>query len=204
MSETKLFYMRHSASSGKGWLYAVHIQSRSPLVSNYCSRCGSGSEIPSGAFDVDLEGGWKFPDILQCGAYPFLIVSDRVVSVWRESGVDCFDAYEVQVRSVDSEKTVVGSPPSYFRVEITGTCTVDVKESNISITSKCRTCGRGMIMRDFEKPFSLVAGSWNDFALFRDHDLLPGVSFCTQAVFQLAAEHKHTNFRFEPVQISKG
>src|SRR6266508_5822856 len=141
ISELKLFQMRDNTSLSRGWLYAWSIHPRSPLISNFCGQCGRGSEIPSGEFDVDLEGGPKFPDILKCGEYPFLIVSERVVTDWRDAGITCFDAYKVSVASLKSKKARSAVPPCYFRIEITGTCVVDTKGSGIPISRRCSKCG---------------------------------------------------------------
>lgn len=202
MSELKLFTFKNAALSSRGWLRAWQIHPKSLLVSNFCDQCGRGSEIPSGEFDVDLEGGSKYPDILLCGEHPFLIVSGRVVTDWREAGINCFQAYKVRVASVKPKKLRLATPPCYFRIEITGTCLVDPKASGISILRQCPKCGRGAIDRDSTKPFGIVGGSWNEFALFRDVKLLPRVSFCDERVFDLAAEKKHTNFRFQPAIVA--
>lgn len=201
MSDMKLYQMRHNTDRSSGWLYAAHIKPRSELVSNYCDGCGRGSEIPAEAFDVDVEGGWRFPDILQCGAYPFLIVSERVVSVWVAVGIDCFKAFKVRVKAVDAEKPVISAPPTYFRIEVTGTCLVNQEASGITVTSKCRKCGLGMIKHVSDRPFAIVDDSWNDYALFRDEGLLPRITFCNQEVRKLISKHKLTNFRFEQVTV---
>ncbi len=199
-----MFQMRHNTNFSRGWLYAWSIHPRSPLSSNFCDQCGRGSEIPSGEFDVDLEGGSKYPDILQCGAYPFLIVSERVVTDWREAGITCFDAYKVCVASVKPKKARLAAPPLYFRIELTGTCVVEPKASGMKISRRCSKCGTGDIDRDNAKPFAIVPGSWNDFPLFRDAKLLPRVSFCNEQVFKLAKEKNHTNFRFEVAIVAGG
>lgn len=44
-----------------------------------------------------IEGNGKFPDILNCGEYPFLIVSNKVVDLWEESSVSGYIPHEIKI-----------------------------------------------------------------------------------------------------------
>src|SRR5690349_3893057 len=52
------------------WTYAASIHAMSHVVQWSCDECGRAADYPAGAFDVTLEGGDAFPDLLGCGAYP--------------------------------------------------------------------------------------------------------------------------------------
>jgi len=202
MTPPNLHELSDNTALSRGWLYAHKIHPTSELVDTRCDKCGRGSVVPSGGFDVDLEGGSKFPDILLCGAHPFLLVSERVMADWHKSGINTFDAHSVRVISVKSAKAPLTRAPQYFRIEITGRCSVNSKASQMTISRQCSKCGRGYIDRDNHNPFAIAAGSWDGSPLFRDLKLLPRVSFCAQVVADLAMDKKHTNFQFKPAVLA--
>ncbi len=84
----------------KRWTFAVSIHPRSPVVQWYCEECGSAANYPSGAFDVTVEGGSEFPDVLGSGQYPLLILSERFVSVLKAANIFCFQEHRVGVAKV--------------------------------------------------------------------------------------------------------
>ena len=53
------------------YTWAYSIIPRSPIVNFYCRKCRTRGSYPSAEFDVNLEGGQAYPDILGCGAFPF-------------------------------------------------------------------------------------------------------------------------------------
>jgi hypothetical protein len=150
-----------------------------------------------GRFDVDLEGGVEFPDILGCGAFPYLIVSERVVNDWNSNGIDCFTIYEVGIHSIDSAELRKKKAPQYFRVEIKGTCKIDMEQSGLKVVSYCPRCHHKRTDPMLSEGFRMFADSWNGADLFRDEILYPRVIFCTELVFDIAKHQVHTNFRFE-------
>lgn len=191
------FYrLRNNSAHERSWMYAVSIRPTSPLVDWYCLDCGHSASYPSGSFDVVLEGGADYPDLLQCGAYPLLIVSDRVLEAWREAGIRSFQEYPVGIDSVESVPQNP-KPPRYYRVEITGTCMIDFSASGAAIKKHCRRCGEIETDPMVIPRFHVLEGSWDSQDLFRDQRYFPRVSFCTQKLVDVVRAHSLTNFRFD-------
>jgi hypothetical protein len=194
--------MQHHAFSDNSpyepqWVFAASVRPTSHVVRECCPECGRSGKYPAGSFDVTVEGGSAFPDFLGCGAYPLLIVSEHVVSIWQRAGVASFQMFPVGVVSLVDSTTQQERAPKYFHVEITGTCMVDLVKSGIRLTGACRRCAQ--ISRE---PMSgtrlkLLEGSWDGSPLFRDHRLFPRVSFCTEQLKSLLETEGVTNVRFE-------
>jgi hypothetical protein len=166
-----------------------------------CQKSGAVKQYPVGSFDVLVEGGTKYPDILGCGHYPFLIVSERVVTIWQHHDIRSFTTYPVGVAEVNSKKLKDVSPPQYYRVEIDGRCAIDLEASGLRIIDYEPDCDRYTLEPlGGPKGFQMVADSWDGSDVFRDTKLYPRVSFCTQKVLGLASEYQWTNFRFEPME----
>jgi hypothetical protein len=163
--------------------------------------CGAVEHYPRGAFDVIVEGGTKYPDILGCGAYPFLIVSEVVIKVWQQAEITCFHTYPVGIAEVKAKKLRDVAQPQYFRVEIDGKCEIDLIASGVKLIRVCPECHR-VIERPtlpHERSYRIKPDSWDGCPIFRDSVLYPRVSFCTQKLLNLAGQHRFTNFRFEPM-----
>lgn len=184
----------------RGFTWAWSIIPRSEVVYNVCLECNAVERYPSGAFDVKVEGGTKYPDILGCGSYPLLIVSEKVVNTWHEASITCFHTFPVGITEVKSKKLREVTPPPYFRVEIDGRCQIDLTASGVEVVQYCPKCHHFMTRPMLIPGFRMVPDSWDGNPLFRDPDLFPRVSFCTELVLDLAREHKLTNFRFEPME----
>jgi hypothetical protein len=199
MQATSYFSFRHNSFHTRGFTWAFSIRPRSEVAHMHCPECGAVDSYPSGAFDVAVEGGTKYPDVLGCGAYPFLIVSDRVVGAWAEANISSFHTFPVGVFDVKSRKLAQIVPPSYFRVEIDGRCRIDLVASGVQVLRVCPLCGRVVDRPTFPYAprYQMVPDSWDGRALFRDEATYPRVSFCTQLVLDLASQHHLTNFRFE-------
>jgi hypothetical protein len=166
-----------------------------------CQKSGAIKEYPIGSFDVLVEEGTKYPDILGCGAYPFLIVSEQVVTMWQHHHIHSFTTYPVGVAEVNSKKLKDVPPPQYYRVEIDGRCAIDLEASGLRIVDYEPDCDRYTLERiNGPKRFQMVADSWDGSDIFRDTKFYPGVSFCTQSILDLAREYQWTNFRFEPME----
>lgn len=202
MKEAEFFYkFRDNSSHTRGFTWAMSILARSEMHHRECSTCGAVEHYPSGAFDVIVEGGTKYPDILGCGAYPFLIVSETVITAWQQAGITCFHTYPVGIAEVKAKKLRDVTPPQYFRAEIDGKCEIDLTASGVKLIRVCPECSR-VIERptlSHERSYHMKAGSWDGCPIFRDSIHYPRVNFCTQYVLNLASQHRFTNFRFEPM-----
>lgn len=197
MNERTTFYrLRDNSSYNRQFASAWHIVPRSPMVHRVCPECDTVENYPSGAFDVFIERGSQYPDVLGCGAYPFLIVSERVIKVWQGAGISSFHTFPVAITEVQSKKLRDVTPPRYFRIEIDGTCQIDLAASGAEVISFCPECHH-LDTRPYFHGFHMVPGSWDGSPLFRDPVLYLRVNFCTQLVFDLARQHRLTNFRFD-------
>lgn len=203
MKEPERFYeFRDNSSYNTEFAWAVSILPRSEMIERRCPQCGNVESYPSGAFDVIVEDGSRYPDILGCGAYPFLIVSEKVVTVWHDAHINCFHTHPVGVATVKSQQLQGIVPPLYFRIEIDGRCQIDLAGSGITVISLCPECHHLVTLPRLahERRFRIVPNSWDGCPLFRDSTLFPRVNFCTQLVLDLAQQYQFTNFRFEQIE----
>jgi hypothetical protein len=203
MSEHESFYVFDDNSSyTRGFTWAMSIITRSAIHHRECSTCGAVEHYPSGAFDVIVEGGAKYPDILGCGAYPFLIVSELVVTAWQQASITCFHTFPVGIAEVKSKKLRDQPRPQYFRVEIDGRCDIDLVASGVKLIRICPECQRIIEQPTLphERSYRMKPGSWDGCAIFRDAVLYPRVSFCTEQMLKVAGQHRFTNFRFEAME----
>ena len=106
MKKHKLFTMSDNTDMSRGWTYAFNIHTKSEVKSLRCKNCGAVDESPTKEFDVDVEKGTKFPDILQCGPSPsLLVVSEKVVNDWKRDKISGFDYFKVNIRDVRGRLT---------------------------------------------------------------------------------------------------
>lgn len=200
MNNNKAFYtFGDNTFRTRGFAWAASIHPRSEVIHQKCPKCGSVKYYPKGAFDVTLEKGSKYPDVLGCGAYPFLIVSGNVIEAWQEAGIYCFHTYDVRIVEIKSAKLKNLPLPQYYRVEIDGSCLIDLEASGAEVVKFCPECHYLVTTPRILKSFRMVSGSWDGSALFRDQIHYPMVSFCTDAIVKVAFQNRLTNFRFEPM-----
>jgi hypothetical protein len=170
------------------------------MINRTCPECNSVEFFPSGAFDVTVDGGSKYPDVLGCGAYPFLFLSERVISAFIEGKIAAFHTFEVGVTKVISTKLRDIQPPKYYRVEIDGACEIDLLASGLKISRLSSNCHHLVTDPMLANGFVMKSGSWDGSPLFRDPVLYPRVNFCTQSLLELAYQYQFSNFRFEPME----
>jgi hypothetical protein len=199
MNALNLYTFSNNSAYNRQFIWAAKIYPRSEVFERTCSKCGSREQYPIGAFDVMVEGGTQYPDILGCGAYPFLIVSDKVIDHWHQAGITSFQFYPVGIAEIRSRKLRDMQPPAYFRIEIDGRCRIDLEASGLRINQYCPECHHLSTEPLVAAGFIVVSDSWDGSAIFRDVDLYPRINFCTGLVLDLAHKNKHTNFRFEPM-----
>jgi hypothetical protein len=155
---------------------------------------------PEGTFDVDVEEGFKYPDILGCGEYPLLIVSERVINSWEKASVDCFERFNVGIRLIKSRKLRGATQPKYYRVEPSGICKVDLAASGVRVTAVCPVCGELKREPQSGHGFQLKTGSWDGSDLFRDNVLFPRVIFCTHKIVKVSFDNQLTNCVFTKME----
>lgn len=202
MSDPTFYTFTDNSAHTRGYAWAARIVPRSPMVHRVCTTCGAIEHYPSGAFDVIIESGSTYPDVLGCGAYPFLIVAERVVAAWRAAGVTSFHTFPVGVAAVTARRLRNVAPPGYVRIELDGSCQIDLLASGIAVARICPECHRVLErpVLSHQRRFIMKPGSWDGSPLFRDALLYPHVSFCTRLILEIARDHQLTNFRFEPME----
>lgn len=191
------FEMSDNTTGEKGWTYAVEIHPTSHSIDWECTECGRAAEYPSGAFDVTVEGGTKYPDFLGCGEYPLLIVSENVVLAWEKAGIDSFRRFPVKIRKAIYTKLKPATAPAYFHVETTGQARIDLAASGIAVKKVCKRCGEATRSPEVVSQFKLLDGSWDGSHLFRDVRFFPHVTFCTEKIVTIARSSGLTNVAFD-------
>lgn len=186
-----------STAESNGWAYASKIYAKSEEVIIDCEKCGARGRYPEKEFDIDIEGGEKYPDILLCGSYPLLIVSKKVVEDWKNEGITGFSFYPVGINSVSSESLRKVTPPSYFHIVVQGKSKLNLVKMEVDIVEKCPSCGKIKFNKpiwDIDK-FYIDETTWDGLDLFVS-DLFPTMILVTTNVVQSACKNKHTNFEF--------
>ena len=112
----EFFGLRNNGACEEQWTYVVSIRPTSHVVQWYCQECRRAATYPSGSFHATLEGGYLFPDFLECGAYPFLIVSQRVLSSLDAAGITRFEKHPIEVEAIQDSPLRRDDAPVYFRM----------------------------------------------------------------------------------------
>jgi hypothetical protein len=193
----RFYELTNNTSFERQWPTAVSIRATSHVVRWSCPDCGRAASFPAGSFDVTIEGGTDYPDILDCGAYPMLIVSGKVLSLWQRNDIGPFLQYPVKVSAVLDTRLRPENSPAYFHVKVAGSAKVDIPGSGGKVINLCFRCGEFDTEPTLIRKLSLLDGSWDGSHLFRDCRLFPSVAFCTQAVKELTLAEALTNFRFD-------
>jgi hypothetical protein len=200
MHDGGFYIFSDNSNHTRGFTRATSIHPRSGMINKACPKCGSIHHYPKGDFDVTVEGGSKFPDVLGCGAYPFLIVSEKVLDAWHEANLCCYHTFNVGIAKIKSARLRDQPVPKYYRIEIDGNCKIDLETSGVKIIIYCQECGYLKTAPAIIERFMMIPGSRDGSHLFRDAKLYPRVNFCNQAVLRVASQNKLTNFRFEPME----
>lgn len=132
-------------------IFQFHANSKSkiyaPRILNYkgnfetCRKCGSvylKKEIKT--VNLEIEGKGKYPDILLCGEWPLLLISDRTLKVWEQNDIGDFNKYSVKLFRGNGEE-ISDNEVKYHHIVITGQCTLDLDAMGIKIIDQCEACG---------------------------------------------------------------
>lgn len=196
----QFFKVTHNSTYNDQFARAYKIMPKSEVEISICPECNAVQKIPKGAFNVAVEGGNQYPDILGCGAYPFFIISAKVVTDWEKNGVCNFAQYPVNIARDESNVSTVDKPPSYFRIEPEGHCKIDLEASGLQVIRHCPKCNYLKTQPTVPQGYQIAANSWDGSEIFRDPNLYPRVIFCTHKIMNLANQFQHTNFRFEHME----
>jgi hypothetical protein len=177
----------------------------------YCKTCDRSLHYASGQIAAILERhkGSKWSDILGCGAFPFFIVSGKVIESWEKEGIGSFPIHKVIIQSPLPKKLVGTAPPDYYWIDggkLKGAL-MDFEASGFVDVKFCPECGTrtNNISATFKRQHSLEVcryvfrpSSWNGLHLFTT-DISDTAFFCTEAVVNCAKKYGLTNFRFIPI-----
>jgi len=191
------YAMSNSTRDSRVWPYAPRFYAIDKLVQYKCSKCGSSAKYPVGRFAIDLEGGSKYPDILLCGAYPLLIISQQVLKAWEHIEAKGYRNFPVEIRNIDSEKLARQTPIEYYSIEVDATCQLDLNAMGVEIEHECSECGN----------IRLSKPAWEIEKLIFKPDSIKGMDIFTTTVFprkifvvegivECACRNKLTNFEF--------
>lgn len=178
-------------------MFASKIYPLSEEVMVDCEVCGRKGRYPKHEFAVDVEGGKKFPDFLQCNAYPLMIVSQKVIDNWLAEGISGFSYYNVLIRNVIS-------PQEYYHVVVEGTCEPDLGKMGFEIVKQCPKCSEVF----FDKPlwknknFNIKQESWDGKDIFTAKHF-PRIVLCDEKLVDISKKYKHSNCRIVPLEDAR-
>lgn len=200
MKENELFFtFSDNTFYSKRFTWATSIIPRSAMIHRKCSNCNAVENYPSGEFDVVLEKGSEFPDVLGCGAYPFLILSERVISTLVAERISAFHTIPIGISDIRSKSNTLMEriPPKYYRIEIDGSCQIDLKASGLEVVRHCPECHHLVTKPRVPNGLLIISGSRDKSDIFRDSQLYPRIYFCNDRLPGIVNRYKFTNFRFE-------
>ena len=197
MTNNQFYNMSNNTCLSRGWTYAPSFYPVDNYVRYNCPKCGAIAYYPTGKYAIDLEGGTKYPDILLCGAYPLLIVSERVRNDWVNSGITGFVSFPLEIREIASAKLKTKEPVQYYGIEVSAKCELDLVAMDVEITNKCDKCGNIRLSKNTEDIQKLVikSDSVGNFDIFVS-EIFPAKIFVSERVVKCACINKHTNFSF--------
>ncbi len=215
-NNTKFYSIDDNSLLVSGFPWIDELNEGFGLVS-YCKRenrslyYGKGEMVAK----LDKNKGTKWPDILGCGAYPFLILSERVINCWKEEGIGTFPLNKIKITLPLPKKLSEGKPPHYYWIDgakLHG-AKINFEASGYVSVKYCPECGTRSddIAKTFQnqhakdKKFSYVFHdkTWNGLNLFTT-DISDTMYFCTEKVLDSVKVNKFTNFRFIPIEEGNG
>lgn len=178
---------------------------KSGLACSVCAECGTNVCRPSGSVSALLAPRRvvEWPDIIGCGAYPLMVVSDRTRALFLSNNVVDESVFgDVAL----SGQGVLSSPP-YFWIDgyrLKGAA-VDFCRSgfvDVRFCSKCnnRTDDVGATYDkrlEIGRRYFFREGSWSGSQIFTT-DVSPTLFFITESLKRLIEAARLSNFEFEP------
>ena len=209
--KSPLFTVRHNSFNTRGFPWIDRIVKGLEYHDESCSECGGGpvSKVVGDIHaKLDPNKGQKWPDVLGCGASSVLIVSERVLNDWKTDGIgDVPVGGRVVVVSPLPKRLQGVQPPCYVWLDPAKMidARLDEEASGFVGVLCCSICGRRTwdIAATYERQHSpqwggYVLRDWYGANLFTAASY--GFHFCTEKVIECAKRHRHTNFRFVPVE----
>ncbi len=202
-----MFFYKFSHNSfytrGYTWAYSWKNSSEYTKI---CPMCNSPLIVyPDNTIHLTVEGGIKYPDILGCGEYPFLIVSENMINDWERFGITGYKKYKADIVEVKGKRIKDIEPPKYYHIDVIGRAEYDLNAMKCQISIICNNCKRiqyldssGKIINVLPDSIIFKNNSWDGSDLFVD-SLTPRYIFCTNKILNLAGINERTNCRFVPL-----
>lgn len=187
--------------------YACKDVSFSGWEQETCPHCGRKISRPVYSEEnhiLALEGGKKYPDLLQfCGAGSLqtggriVVLSEKALAVFQREGILEAEEYR-PVALIPSEDCVhpIDDAPNYYAIDIVGTVDLDYAAmSNLRKKHLCPVCNQ------FEWSRQRLGKMIPDEDTWSGHDIcrlvsIPGFVFCSEKVQDAVRKNKLTNFSF--------
>ncbi len=200
-----IFYeFGHNSFCTRGYTWAYSLKPLPAELKLRCDKCTAGLPLyPKHQIGLVVEGGVKYPDILGCGAFPFLIVSQNVIDDWENAGITGYEKYEANIVEAKGKRIRDLEPPQYYHINITGRAQYDMDAMGFRCEVVCNYCGHTRFIdsnneMDIPSPTIIKEGSWDGSDMFAA-DITPGRSFCTEKILFLTGMNERTNCRFVPL-----
>jgi len=208
----RFFSVGHNSLSKRGfpWIQQLGKGFREFYL---CKQCPAERSIMYAAGPVeafcDLNKGVRWPDVIGCGHFPFLIMSERALRAFAAEGIGKFPQHAVLIQSPLPKRLALRPAPRYFWLDgqkMRGAL-LDFDASGFVGVQFCPECGTRTdnISATFQRqhsrvyPYAFRSDTWNGSHLFTT-DLSHCAFFCTEALAQCARKHQLTNFRFIAVE----
>jgi hypothetical protein len=196
------FELYHNSPYNRQFPWAYSITPPLATIGQRCNVCTNGylfpGWYPDAPLTVSVNTGRKYPDVLGCGAYPLLIVSQAVLDDWSAVGLRGYEAFPLSVRAEPGAPRLAA--PIYYHLKITGRCELDTDAMGIKVLFSCPRCLYREIEPITDHALIMKRDTWDGSDLFSS-DLFPMVTFCTESVQKLATQNSRTNFRFESLPV---
>ncbi|MBX9788588.1 MAG: HEAT repeat domain-containing protein [Pirellulales bacterium] len=198
------------------WGHAVYGTLDAEIPQRACSACGRGFRTRyAGRLSVCTEYGREWSDVIgTSGNTVGFLISERVLSGLRDAGIDSFEYFEVEIAEVRSQRLRVLPQPRYYYISPTGRIDIDPvrTEFKLRVLGTCGECARLLfesippeLSPDRWIPDRWIPklDTWDGSHLLQFGNISGSDVLCTERVLLLAREHRWTNFRFQPVDISR-
>jgi hypothetical protein len=213
---TQFYSVSHNTIYTRGYPYIASISKGLELV-YYCQHEKRRLHYASGEVEAQLDRykGTKWPDCLMSGAFPFFIVSERVIKCWEKERIGTFPINEVILTKPLPKQLREAAPPRYFWIDgqkLNGV-QMDFEASGFVGVRFCPECGtrsdnitetaKRQMAQDIKSAYVFRENTWNGLHLFTS-DISETSFFCTETIVECARKYNLTNFRFIPIEEGLG
>ena len=208
---TRYFSIRHNTARNRRFPEICKIVD-GVIDSGPCPTCKSGRRKPDGTLRVLVarRQAALWPDVIACGDYPCLVVSNRFVAAMRSCGVVMYIGGDVVVVDADGSPCSIDLNPMYAWIDgaASVSAVMNFEASGFVDVRFCPSCRirSNDISRTYDRQhvashpgYVLTYNSAIGLDVFTS-DLSPTAFFCTQRVVDCASQNKLTNIAFRPLE----